>query len=65
MQEHREVAPDAAVAGALEVLRSRTDDDPVALADREPEQRVADRAADEIGLHGAILAVRRPAGAPR
>jgi hypothetical protein len=62
MQEHREVAADRQVAGALHVFRCRADDDPVAIVagrrrgvatggGRFGQQAVAHPAADDVGLH--------------
>ena len=55
MQEHREILADAPVAFALELFGRRADDDPVALLDRQAEQRVTYGAADLIYLHGRII----------
>ena len=38
-----------------ELLRRRADDDPVTVGHRPAEQPVANRAADEIGLHGPAV----------
>src|SRR5205814_774821 len=45
--------PHRQVAGALELLRSGADHDPVVLAHRNSQQPVPDRAADQVDLHGA------------
>ena len=55
VQEHREVAPDLAVAEVQHLLRRRADHDPVALADWPAEQLVANRAADQIDFHRIML----------
>ena len=51
MEEHREVAADGEVAERAQLVGIGADDDPVAVADRQAEQCVANRAADQIALH--------------
>src|SRR5262249_40168165 len=51
MQEDRKVAPDLAIAEPQHFFRRATDHDPIALAVRQTEQRIADRTADEIDVH--------------
>jgi hypothetical protein len=55
MQEHREVAPHGAIAGALHLRLGGADHDPVALPDRQAEQLVANGAADQVAFHGGIV----------
>ena len=63
MQEHREFAADALVALAHELLGSCADHHPVALADRQAEQPVPNRAANQVDLHGAHVNRESAAGA--
>ena len=51
MQEHREVTPDRAKAAREHLFGGAADHDPVAVLDRQPEQGVAHRPADNVGLH--------------
>ena len=63
VQEHREVAPHLLEAGVEHLLRRGTDHDPVAVVDRPPEQPVAHRAADDVGLQcGGRVARHRQRG---
>jgi hypothetical protein len=55
MQEYRKILADRLVAEAAQVVRARADDDVVAIADRQAEQAVTHRAADEIDFHGGIM----------
>jgi hypothetical protein len=55
MEEYGKILTDAPIALGLEVLRRRTDDDPVMFLDRQAEQSVPDRAADLVNLHGRII----------
>ena len=51
MQEDREVTPDRAEAAREHLVGRAADHDPVAILDRQPEQGVAHRPADDVGLH--------------
>ncbi len=51
MQEHRKVLAHRRVAAREHVLGRRADDDPVAILDFQPEQFIADGAADAEDLH--------------
>ncbi len=51
VQEHREVAADGLEATCLHLLLGGADHHPVAVARIQPQQPVADRAADQVGLH--------------
>ena len=61
MQEHRELAPHRLVTGALQLLRLSPDHHPVALADRNSQQPVPYRAADQVDSHGAHVNREPPA----
>jgi hypothetical protein len=52
MQEHREVAAHRQEALGHHLFGRGADHDPVAIAAGPAQQRIADRAADEKGLHG-------------
>ena len=58
VQEDREVLADRQEAGVDHLLRRGADDHPVVVVDRQPEQRVAHRAADDVELHARSV---RPA----
>ena len=51
MQKHREVAADFAIIQAQQLLAGAADDDPVAFLDRQPQQGVPNRSANQIHLH--------------
>ena len=51
MEEHREVGADRLIAGREQRVDVGADENPVAVDDRQAEQCVANRAADEIALH--------------
>jgi predicted aminopeptidase len=55
MQEDREIAPDLLEARVQHLFGRRTDDHPVAFADRPAEQLVANRASDQIDFHQVML----------
>ncbi len=55
MQEHRKVLAHRLVAQRQQLLRQRADHHVVAVDHRAVQQFVADRAADQIDLHGGIL----------
>ena len=51
MQEHREILADGLEAEPFHLFRRGADDHVVLVLQRQPEQPVAHRAADYIGLH--------------
>ena len=51
VQEDRKVTPDRAEAVREHFFGGAADHDPVAVLDRQPEQGVAHRPADNVGLH--------------
>src|SRR5258706_7906033 len=53
MEEHREVRSHRSKLAPHHFLGSRSDDDIVAVLHREPEQLIADRAADHKDFHSA------------
>src|SRR6185295_6691830 len=55
IEKDREVASDRDVAGGAQLVGIGADDDPVAIAARQPEQFVTHGTADEIALHRSML----------
>ena len=51
MQEDREIGTDRTVARGRHRFGAFADHDPVAVARRKPEQGIADRTTDQIGVH--------------
>ncbi len=60
MQEHREIPPHRLVARAREFLGAAADHHVVLLLHFAPQQRVPDRAADQIHLHASMVLKIRP-----
>ena len=51
VQEDRKLLANRAKATHQQIVRGRTDHDPVAFADRPAQQFIAHRAADQIDFH--------------